>query len=197
MTRRTVVPGGSTSNPSGAVKNELTMPTEAEATDHDALDDQWYDESQEYDPSANEANEYGESHTADADESYDAEEDYTDEEYDTETYREEYGEYADEEGYSAEDEYADEIYPTEGEESATTTADEVATVDTDEVATTEEDGTDASVDHSDVDETVATELPIDPALVRVIANWHQLSPESRKAIISLVQQEALQTTLDD
>ncbi len=71
--------------------------------------------------------------------------------------------------------------------------DEVVTAD----EALEDDQTDASVDHSKLEEEVATELPIDPALVRVIANWHQLSPESRKAILSLVQQEALQTTLDD
>jgi hypothetical protein len=40
----------------------------------------------------------------------------------------------------------------------------------------------------------AAELAIDPALVRVIADWHRLSPESRQAILTLVQQDALQTT---
>ena len=150
------------------------VPTEDDTTDH-TLDSEWYGESKEYDPFAVEETSDGESHTEDADETYDADEEYTEEEYGDEEYREEYEDHA--------DEYSDDTYATE---------DEVATTD----ETPENDGTDASVDRSELEEDVTTELPIDPALVRVIANWNQLSPESRKAILSLVQQEALESTLD-
>lgn len=74
----------------------------------------------------------------------------------------------DEETADAETSYEEELYPGYDNDYADTTED--------------------AEDYT-TDETVEEELPIDPALVRVIANWEKLSPELRETIEDMIERE--------